>query len=315
LDVTRLLTVNTLGYSWVVTLCASALFGCAEGFGGPTESGGAGASTTSTSSVGEGGSGVGGGGDGGSGVGGGGDGGSGAGPSCGDGVVDANEECDGLALGSGTCLTLGFVGGELACASDCSYDTSGCLETLCGNAALDDGEECDGDLLGVNTCSSLGFAGGPLVCDASCALDDTGCKPNFSTGFEMGMPVAFTQTGNAAWSTQTTTYYAGTAAARSGTIGNSQSTGMAITLSFEAAGQLSFWHRVSSESGFDYLRFYIDGVQQSQWSGTTSWAQSSYAVSAGSHSFEWRYTKDSSLSLGSDTAWVDDIAVTGGFLP
>jgi len=218
-------------------------------------------------------------------------------------------------MGSGSCLTLGFVGGELACGSDCKYDTSGCLETLCGNATLDDGEECDGDLLGGATCSALGFAGGPLVCDASCALDDTGCKPNFSTGFEMGMPAGFTQTGNAAWSTQTSTVYAGTSAARSGAIGNSQSTGMQITLSFEAAGQVSFWHRVSSESGYDYLRFYIDGVQQSQWSGSTSWAQASYPVSAGSHTFEWRYSKDGSFISGSDTAWVDEIVVTGGFLP
>jgi hypothetical protein len=305
LTVTRWVSVSARSFLSMGVLCTSTLLGCAEGYGGPTESGGAGPSTTSTSSIGDGG---------GANVGGGGQGG-GPGPSCGNGLVDPSEDCDGIAMGSGSCLTLGFVGGELACGSDCKYDTSGCLETLCGNATLDDGEACDGDLLGGNTCSSLGFAGGPLVCDSSCALDDAGCKPNFSTGFEMGMPAGFTQTGNAAWSTQTSTVYAGTSAARSGSIGNSQSTGMQLTLSFEAAGQISFWHRVSSESGFDFLRFYIDGVQQSQWSGSTSWAQASYPVSAGSHTFEWRYTKDGSFISGSDTAWVDEIVATGGFLP
>ena len=45
---------------------------------------------------------------------------------CGDNVIQGTEDCDGADLGGATCTTLGFSGGTLACASDCTYDTSGC---------------------------------------------------------------------------------------------------------------------------------------------------------------------------------------------
>jgi len=47
---------------------------------------------------------------------------------CGDGIlnVTAGEECDDVELGSGTCQSLGFDVGTLACSGGCSYDTSDC---------------------------------------------------------------------------------------------------------------------------------------------------------------------------------------------
>ena len=61
---------------------------------------------------------------------------------CGDGTVDANEQCDGADLNGGTCVTAGFGSGTLACGPGCRYDTSGCTEgkfpasgqTTCYNA-------------------------------------------------------------------------------------------------------------------------------------------------------------------------------------
>lgn len=52
---------------------------------------------------------------------------SGAGfPSCDDGTINtAGEQCDGSDLGGASCVTLGFIGGTLAC-SACAFDTSGC---------------------------------------------------------------------------------------------------------------------------------------------------------------------------------------------
>ena len=38
-----------------------------------------------------------------------------------------------------------------------------------------------------------------------------------------------------------------------------------------------------------------------------SWTQFSYAVTAGSHTFKWAYTKDGSVSHGDDSGWVDYI--------
>ncbi len=46
---------------------------------------------------------------------------------CGDGEVDANEECDGDDLGSHTCEEQGFISGSLACNSNCTLNKSGCV--------------------------------------------------------------------------------------------------------------------------------------------------------------------------------------------
>jgi hypothetical protein len=70
---------------------------------------------------------------------------------------------------------------------------------------------------------------------------------------------------------------------------------------------VKFYWRVSSETNYDYLRFYIDGVLQNQIAGSTSWAQRSYTVSSGSHTLKWTYYKDYSVSSGSDAGWVDKL--------
>ncbi len=46
--------------------------------------------------------------------------------SCGDGMKNGNELCDGMDLGGKTCQTEGFDGGPLSCKPDCTLDTSGC---------------------------------------------------------------------------------------------------------------------------------------------------------------------------------------------
>lgn len=52
------------------------------------------------------------------------------GTDCGNGTVDANEDCDGSSLDGETCVTIGggYVGGTLACAGNCSFDVTGCLD-------------------------------------------------------------------------------------------------------------------------------------------------------------------------------------------
>ncbi len=58
---------------------------------------------------------------------------------------------------------------------------------------------------------------------------------------------------------------------------------------------------------FDYLKFYIDGLKQDEWSGEQDWTKVSFPVTAGIRTFEWTYSKDGSMSEGEDTAWIDDI--------
>jgi len=49
-------------------------------------------------------------------------------PSCGNGVLESGEQCDGTELGGKTCESLGLGSGTLACNSACKFETSGCSQ-------------------------------------------------------------------------------------------------------------------------------------------------------------------------------------------
>lgn len=74
-----------------------------------------------------------------------------------------------------------------------------------------------------------------------------------------------------------------------------------------AADNISFAKMASSESGYDFLKFYIDGVEKGSWSGESSYSTVSYPVSPGQRTFKWTYSKDGSVTGGSDAAFIDDI--------
>jgi hypothetical protein len=83
-------------------------------------------------------------------------------------------------------------------------------------------------------------------------------------------------------------------------------------------GTLTFWWSVSSELGYDYLEFYLDGIlQNGRISGEVSWTQQTFNIAAGSHTLRWRYFKDIGLSSGQDRGWVDQVSFvpTGIVLP
>jgi len=128
---------------------------------------------------------------------------------------------------------------------------------------------------------------------------------NFESGNLLAFP--WTMGGDQPWVIDDGVAFEGTYSARSGDIGDSQSSTMSITLDVQAAGDITFEYRVSSESGYDFLHFSIDGVEQDSWSGEVAWTRASYPVTAGTHTFTWSYDKDGSVSNGSDAAWVDYI--------
>ncbi len=113
--------------------------------------------------------------------------------------------------------------------------------------------------------------------------------------------------GNGNWSVVNTGAYEGTYCAKSGTITHDQSTYLELEYDVLSDNVISFWMKVSSESSYDYLRFYIDGNVQESWSGTVAWQEVEYPVTEGTHTFKWQYEKDYSVSSGSDCAWVDFI--------
>jgi Zn-dependent metalloprotease len=117
--------------------------------------------------------------------------------------------------------------------------------------------------------------------------------------------LTFSHSGNGNWFSQTGTVYYGGDAAESADISNNQTSTMTTTIS--GITSVKFFWKVSSESGYDYLRFYIDGVLQEQISGSVDWTQKTYSVSSGSHTLTWTYYKDYSVSNGSDCGWVDKL--------
>lgn len=129
--------------------------------------------------------------------------------------------------------------------------------------------------------------------------------------FETNSITPLTTSGDGNWVTQSAQVQAGSYSAASGVIGDSQSTSIQYNATIPAGGaNLSFHYRVSSESGWDYLRFYIDGIQQGEWSGNVNWALFSTSLSAGAHTLTWTYSKDSSSSSGEDRAYLDNIIIS-----
>jgi len=135
-------------------------------------------------------------------------------------------------------------------------------------------------------------------------------SPVFSSieGFETGdfSSVNWEFSGYANWFVTSEERNSGNHSAQAGSIEHNESSALEVTLDC-FSGDVSFYCKVSSESSFDCLYFYIDGVEQGKWSGEQDWVQVSFPVTTGTRTFEWTYTKDGSESGGDDTAWIDDI--------
>ncbi len=136
---------------------------------------------------------------------------------------------------------------------------------------------------------------------------------DFVEGFETGgLGARWSTGGSANWTVTGAAAHTGAWGAQSGPITHSQATALSITLSFPSGGSIEFWHSGDTESNYDFLRFFVDGVERDSWSGNWAWTRETYNASAGTHTFEWRYTKDGSVNTGLDAAVVDDIVAVGG---
>jgi hypothetical protein len=238
--------------------------------------------------------------------------GGGGAESCGNGVVDDGEQCDGAALAGATCVTLGYPGGDLLCDPlTCKYDESGC--EVCGDGDIGPGEQCDGTDFGGATCRSLDFAGGTMVCDpVACTI--AGCKPHYWQDFEAAqLPSEFGSGGSAPWQLWSGDPHGGTQAARSGVIGGNETSELTLTLQFDVPGEISFWHTESTEQCCDFLELWIDGTRTSRWSGS-EWSEAVVNLLAGSHTITWVYAKDLGVVAGQDAVAIDDISAGNGYL-
>ena len=176
-------------------------------------------------------------------------------------------------------------------------------EWLRSNCGLCGGAEYTGD--GFVTFEDFAFL-------ASYWLEDlqfvTETEDDFETGDFSILP--WQHSGNSNWMIATDDVYGGTYSAKSGTITHNQISELEVTLDCTGFNTISFARKVSSESGYDYLKFYVDGLKIAEWSGSQDWAEESYSVTSGQHTFKWVYEKDVSISNGSDCAWIDNVSLS-----
>ena len=145
-----------------------------------------------------------------------------------------------------------------------------------------------------------------------CVEEDFNCPIGFvMESFENGVlnPDYWTNSSQHPWVITDTYVYDGNYSAKSGTITHDEMSQLIFAYTFIDGGTFSFYSMVSSETNYDFLIFYIDGVEQDRWSGEQWWEEHSYEITAGYHSFTWLYLKDYSVDGGLDAAWIDYIAL------
>ena len=146
-------------------------------------------------------------------------------------------------------------------------------------------------------------AGGEIASASALVSED------FETGDFSKFP--WEHHGDASWTITSYENNSGTYSARAGTIDHDERATLRVTLDC-VSGDITFYRKVSSESDYDHLEFYIDSVEMDKWSGEEDWAEVSFYVDGGKRTFEWTYSKDGSESEGDDTAWIDDIVFPVG---
>jgi hypothetical protein len=129
---------------------------------------------------------------------------------------------------------------------------------------------------------------------------------DFETGDFLKLPWNY----SGPWNVTSSSRHSGSYAAQ--VTGGTNST-LQATLTVPTECNMSFWSRVSSRPDVDFLKFYIDGIEQPNTgrSGEVPWTQMNNIdkVAAGRHVFKWVYDNASGDS-GAST-WIDDIVIPG----
>ncbi|MFQ6615862.1 MAG: FG-GAP-like repeat-containing protein, partial [Fidelibacterota bacterium] len=117
--------------------------------------------------------------------------------------------------------------------------------------------------------------------------------------------------GDQPWFGQGTVTHDGIDAAQSGAIGDDGDSWLDADIEINGAGTVSFWWKVSSEDGGDFLRLYEEGNEVDAISGEVDWQQGSLNVCDYTY-VSWSYEKNSSGSAGDDAGWLDEVTFTPG---
>ena len=197
---------------------------------------------------------------------------------------------------TGDVCTAGVCGGrEVVCPAG-----DGCSAATCNPSS----GRCEGaPLPDCTACGAGNFCAGGVCGGVPTALNEA-----FGSASSLSR---FTMSGTQPWTFDAAGGRTG-GAMRSGVIGNSATSVATVTQTLTTAATFSFWYRVSSEASYDFLRVTLDGVNILSAAGTVGWTQVTRNVAAGAHTIVFTYSKDTSNAVGSDAAWVDDLAFSAG---
>lgn len=116
------------------------------------------------------------------------------------------------------------------------------------------------------------------------------------------------QGGSAFWIPQSIEQHDGVDALRSGELNDLEQS--AFSFSIDGPVDLAFQWKSSTETYYDFLTVYIDGVPQAGIAGKRDWHRQLLRIPSGeSHNVRWIYEKDFLVFGGEDTVWVDELAI------
>ncbi|MEM0449148.1 MAG: C1 family peptidase [Methanomassiliicoccales archaeon] len=130
--------------------------------------------------------------------------------------------------------------------------------------------------------------------------------PSVSFSSALDTPgLSFTSHGEARWVAVNHTYYKGGYSAQSGCIPDKAASSLQSVIS--GASSVSFYWKVSSQSGKDLLRFYVDDGLQGSISGNVEWTKFSISISPTVHVLRWEFVHDEDDCAYADAGWVDAV--------
>lgn len=136
-------------------------------------------------------------------------------------------------------------------------------------------------------------------------------RTSFPKGGTMPYGWSKPQGANSGWVIDKKFAYEGKNSLVTPSIGDAQRAAIAYKSNFRA-GFVTFYIKVSSETDYDGVSFYINGKPQvmngsSFLSGELDWQFVSIPVPAGTHTFMWSYDKDDSYGDLDDKVWIDAV--------
>ena len=115
--------------------------------------------------------------------------------------------------------------------------------------------------------------------------------------------------GNGEWEVKRFGAYEGSYSAHTRPMDHNSHADMFLDYDFVCDNEISFYVKTSTETGYDFLNFYIDDNRMGRWSGETDWTLVTYMIPQGSHRLTWSYVKDGGAVGGQDCVWVDYIVL------